>query len=244
VSFGGRRKCQNGEDDLPNPAFEEAASQEKPLPKLQTSVSYAKLLATFVGRFHVGNPGQENYSSLRFKRGNNMLPYRALRSIIRAVVLTGAMVLVPTVAMADPPPIPTGLVAVITNDPGTPLDLKPFRNRTISGIAFQINWNDISLSGPTYVKQVTQVPGEPPVIKIVTVPGKTDWTQLDELFAAAQKYNKWVQLLVFPGFDTPAWALKGAQTDQFPIPYGIRELSQTIPAVVQAGILDIVRASA
>jgi hypothetical protein len=149
-----------------------------------------------------------------------MRVYRALRSSILTVVLTGAIALVPTIAMAQQPPVPTGLVAVITNDPSGPLDLKPFRNRTISGIAFQINWNDISLSAPTHVKQVTQVPGEPPVIKYVLVPGKTDWTRLDELFAEAQKHNKWVQLLVYPGFDTPAWALVGVQTDQFQISYG------------------------
>lgn len=148
-----------------------------------------------------------------------MRVYRAPRSSILVAALIGAMALVPTVAMAKQPPAPTGLVAVITNDPSTSLDPKPFANRAISGIAFQINWSDIELTD--YVKQVTQLPGEPPVIKFVPVQGKTDWTRLDELFAAAQEHNKWVQLLVYPGFDTPAWALVGVQTHQFPISYGI-----------------------
>ena len=42
------------------------------------------------------------------------------------------LVLVPTVAMAQhgyaQKPVPSGLVAVIANDPSQPLDLKPFSN--------------------------------------------------------------------------------------------------------------------
>ena len=158
-----------------------------------------------------------------------MLAYPNPRSLVLAVVLTGAMVLVPTVAMAqlggEPVPgpplpvlVPTGLVTVIANDPTQPLDLKPFENPNISGIALQIHWDDISPS--VLEKQITQEPGEPPVIKYVPVEGPPDWTRLDELFAAAHKYHKWVQLLVFPGFFSPAWALVGAQTDQFAIQYG------------------------
>ena len=32
--------------------------------------------------------------------------------------------------------------------------------------------------------------------------------------------KKWVQLAIFPGFFSPAWALEGAKTDLFAIPYG------------------------
>jgi hypothetical protein len=94
-------------------------------------------------------------------------------------------------------PLPSGLVAVIKNDPTQPLDPKPFRNPYISGIALQIHWSDI----------------EP-------AQGKPNWARLDELFAAAQASHKWVHLLIFPGFFSPAWALKGAVTDGFRIQYG------------------------
>ena len=67
----------------------------------------------------------------------------------------------------------------------------------MSGVAVQINWRDI----------------EP-------VQGKPDWSKLDALFAAAVSANKWVQLAIFPGFFSPAWALEGAKTDLFAIPYG------------------------
>jgi hypothetical protein len=94
-------------------------------------------------------------------------------------------------------PIPHGLVAVIPNDPTAPLDPIPFCNPYVSGIALQIHWQDI----------------EP-------VQGQPDWTRLDQLFTAAMWSHKWVQLLMFPGFWSPAWALKGAQTDVFTVQYG------------------------
>jgi hypothetical protein len=40
------------------------------------------------------------------------------------------------------------------------------------------------------------------------------------LFAAAASSKKWVHVAVFPGFFSPQWALEGAKTDLFPIPYG------------------------
>ena len=67
----------------------------------------------------------------------------------------------------------------------------------MSGVAVQINWRDI----------------EP-------VQGKPDWSKLDALFAAAISSKKWVQLDIFPGFFSPEWALEGAKTDLFIIPYG------------------------
>src|ERR1700688_2193738 len=77
------------------------------------------------------------------------------------------------------------------------MDLRALDNPSISGAAFQIRWRDI----------------EP-------VQGKPDWSELDQLFAAAEKANKWVQLLIFPGFFSPPWALEGVKTETFPIPYG------------------------
>jgi hypothetical protein len=94
-------------------------------------------------------------------------------------------------------PAPSGLVAVIKNDPTQPLDPKPFRNPYISGVAIQIHWSDI----------------EP-------ARGEPNWARLDALFAAAQTSHKWVHLLIFPGFFSPAWALQGAEQDQFKVQYG------------------------
>jgi hypothetical protein len=94
--------------------------------------------------------------------------------------------------------VPCGLVVVIENKPQQDrLDLRALDNPSISGVALQIHWSDI----------------EP-------VEGKPNWSKLDELFAAAESSRKWVQLLIFPGFYSPAWALEGVKTEQFPIQYG------------------------
>ncbi|HLJ59499.1 MAG TPA: hypothetical protein VKZ50_07190 [bacterium] len=94
-------------------------------------------------------------------------------------------------------PAPNGLVAVIKDVPDASLDLRALSNPYISGVALQIHWSDV----------------EP-------VAGKPDWSKLDALFAAADSSHKWVQLFVFPGFFSPAWALDGVRTDRFPIQYG------------------------
>jgi hypothetical protein len=52
------------------------------------------------------------------------------------------------------------------------------------------------------------------------VQGKPDWSRLDDVFSAAEASGKWVHLLVFPGFFSPAWALEGAERDLFPIQFG------------------------
>jgi len=95
--------------------------------------------------------------------------------------------------------IPSGLAVVLP--PGAGRDpsqeLQALNNQYISGVAIQINWRDI----------------EP-------VQGKPDWSRLDEIMAAAESSHKWVQLDIFAGFFSPAWALEGAKTDQFAIMYG------------------------
>jgi hypothetical protein len=95
--------------------------------------------------------------------------------------------------------VPSGLVVVIENKPqkDRALDLRALNNPFISGVALQIHWRDL----------------EP-------VQGKPDWSKLDELFAAAESSKKWVQLLIFPGFFAPPWALEGVKTEQFAIQYG------------------------
>jgi hypothetical protein len=93
---------------------------------------------------------------------------------------------------------PNGLVVVIEDKPQQPrLNLQALNNPLISGVALQIRWRDV----------------EP-------VQGKPDWSKLDQLFAAAESSHKWVQLLIFPGFWSPPWAIEGAQTIMFPIQYG------------------------
>jgi hypothetical protein len=110
----------------------------------------------------------------------------------------------PAAPAAQPSPVtsdsvPSGLVVVLP--PGTQRDhssdVRALNNPYMSGVALQIDWRDI----------------EP-------VQGRPDWSRLDELFAAAESSKKWVQLLIFPGFFSPAWALEGAETDLFPIQYG------------------------
>ena len=93
---------------------------------------------------------------------------------------------------------PNGLVVVIENKPQeSQLNLRALDNPYISGVALQIRWRDL----------------EP-------VEGKPDWAKLDQLLRAAKLHGKWVQLLTFPGFFSPPWALKGVQTETFPIQYG------------------------
>jgi hypothetical protein len=92
---------------------------------------------------------------------------------------------------------PSGLAAVLASATYQSPKLQVVKNPFISGVQVQINWRDI----------------EP-------VQGKPDWSKLDELFAAAESSKKWVHIAIFPGFFSPAWALEGAKTDLFPIPYG------------------------
>jgi hypothetical protein len=93
---------------------------------------------------------------------------------------------------------PNGLVVVIENKPQqNRLNLKALENPYIRGVALQIHWSDL----------------EP-------IEGSPDWSKLDQLFAAAETSPKWVQLLLFPGFFSPPWALVGVQTQSFPLQYG------------------------
>ena len=98
---------------------------------------------------------------------------------------------------AGPPP--GGLVVVIPSalQEDYASVVHALNNPLISGVALQIRWRDLEPSA-----------------------GKPDWSRLDRLFAAAQSSGKWVQLLVFPGFYSPPWALDGVETARFPIQYG------------------------
>jgi len=105
-------------------------------------------------------------------------------------------------------PAPSGLVVVIPDVPQSPLDLQALKNPSISGVALQVHWSEIQ-----------------------RVEGKPDWSKLDALFAAADSEKKWVHLLIFPGFFTPAWALAGVRTESFAIQYGPGQgTALTLPA--------------
>jgi len=123
-----------------------------------------------------------------------------------AGALAGALLTFPTVASTQPLPspistaivAPSGLVVIIENKPQeSRLNLRALNNPYIDGIALQIRWRDI----------------EP-------IQGNPDWSKLDQLFTAAETSRKWVQLLIFPGFFSPQWALEGVKTEMFPIQYG------------------------
>jgi hypothetical protein len=93
---------------------------------------------------------------------------------------------------------PGGLVVVLpSGKQNEQKEVLAINNPYISGVAVQMNWRDIE---PTQ--------------------GQPDWSRLDEIFSAAESTNKWVQLLIFPGFFAPEWAKDGAQSNLFPIQYG------------------------
>jgi hypothetical protein len=136
----------------------------------------------------------------------HMLMRRAVPTVAIALVLASAVLQLPAAAMEKPGQpgavagiaLPSGLVVVLTTkDLGEPKWREAVKNPSMSGVALQIHWSDLE-------------PAE----------GKPDWSKLDELFDAAKSSNKWVQLLIFPGFFTPAWALKGVQSESFAIQYG------------------------
>jgi hypothetical protein len=110
-----------------------------------------------------------------------MISTRRLGNLaVRILCILVSVLALPIVALAasDPPEPPSGLVVVLENKPEEgQLDLRVLNNPNIRGVALQIRWRDI----------------EP-------VQGQPNWSKLDQLFAAAESSNKWVQLLIFPGF--------------------------------------------
>lgn len=128
------------------------------------------------------------------------LPRRRIASLLACALLLSPNTTLTAAQQSPPSPtgsLPSGLVVVVENQAGRALALHALSNPFISGVALQIHWGDI----------------EP-------VEGKPDWSKLDQLFAAAESSHKWVQLLIFPGFFSPSWALKDAKTERFAIQYG------------------------
>jgi Bacterial Ig-like domain len=101
------------------------------------------------------------------------------------------------------PSPPTGLATVIAYNPDPTIEasqLETISNPAVSGVAFQINWSDIEPAGPA-----SEV--EP------------NWSPLQQVFTAADAAGKWVQLLIFPGFFSPSWAIP-ADSKDFRVQYG------------------------
>jgi hypothetical protein len=73
-----------------------------------------------------------------------------------------------------------------------------FTNTAISGITVGEHWDNIQLSSASCV--TTADPK-------LCVQAGTDWTYLDDAFAAANALGKSVQLIITPGVDTPLWVL-------------------------------------
>jgi hypothetical protein len=77
-----------------------------------------------------------------------------------------------------------------------------FMNPVISGLTVGEHWDNIQLSSADCYKTADPK---------LCVQAGTDWTYLDDAFAAANAAGKSVQLIITPGVDTPPWVL--AQID-------------------------------
>ena len=76
-------------------------------------------------------------------------------------------------------------------------DDRTYTNPNIAGLTFRTSWADVEPTKGNFV-----------------------WTKLDTVFDNAEKNGKWVELILIPGFGTPAWALQGVQTGAFSVIYG------------------------
>ena len=122
-----------------------------------------------------------------------------------AVVPTVISTPISTAAVQPPaitiPTQPRGITAVNNFEPSTRVgslfDNRTYTNPNIAGLTFRTSWSDI----------------EP-------AQGKFVWSKLDNVFDNAEKNNKWVELVLIPGFGTPAWAVQGVQTANFNVKYG------------------------
>ena len=107
----------------------------------------------------------------------------------------------PIPPVLGPAPQPSGLTAVNNFEPSTRVgslfDERTYTNPYVAGLTFRTSWADVE-------------PDE----------GSFDWTKLDTVFDNAERNGKWVELVLIPGFGTPAWALQGVQTATFNVKYG------------------------
>jgi Beta-galactosidase len=96
---------------------------------------------------------------------------------------------------------PRGLTAVNNFEPSTRVgslfDDRTYTNPNLAGLTFRTSWADVEPAQGNFV-----------------------WTKLDTVFDNAEKNSKWVELVLIPGFGTPAWALPGVSTATFSVVYG------------------------
>jgi hypothetical protein len=101
---------------------------------------------------------------------------------------------------------PHGITAVNSFEPsaragslfdGSLFDDRTYANPNIAGLTFRTSWADIEPTKGNFV-----------------------WAKLDTVFDKAEANGKWVELILIPGFATPAWALQGVQTATLSVIYG------------------------
>lgn len=95
---------------------------------------------------------------------------------------------------------PSGVVAVkeVSGEVTSAFDPQVFTNPYVSGVALRIEWKDIEPQEDNF-----------------------HWDLVDQVFAQAKTHDKWVKLIIIPGFGTPQWALSGVQTGLFEKKYGV-----------------------
>jgi hypothetical protein len=96
---------------------------------------------------------------------------------------------------------PYGLTAVNNFESSTRVgslfDDRTYANPNVAGLTFRTSWADVEPAEGNFV-----------------------WAKLDTVFDNAEKNSKWVELVLIPGFGTPAWALQRVQTATFSVKYG------------------------
>jgi hypothetical protein len=96
---------------------------------------------------------------------------------------------------------PRGLTVVNNFEPSTRVgglfDERTYANPNVAGLTFRTSWADIEPTEGDFV-----------------------WNKLNTVFDNAEKNGKWVELVLIPGFGTPAWALQGVETATFNVKYG------------------------
>ncbi len=137
---------------------------------------------------------------------NTPTPPPTSGAILTVPALTPTPATVSTNSTPTPPSIrfatqPQGLTAVNNFEPATRLgalfDDRTYANPNVAGLTFRTSWVDIEPTQGNFV-----------------------WAKLDTVFNNAEKNGKWVELVLIPGFGTPAWALQGVQTATFGVKYG------------------------
>ncbi len=112
----------------------------------------------------------------------------------------------PTPSVPSIPIQPRGITAVNNFIPaaqagsmfsGQLFEDQTYANPNIAGLTFRTSWADIEPAQGNFV-----------------------WDKLNAVFDKAEKNGKWVELVLIPGFATPAWALQGVKTDSFSVIYG------------------------